>query len=814
VKRPLLAQSVRTLSIAILSSTALTSTYTFSAEPAADAEAQPDADKNVVGEVTVIEDRVEVLPTTPVESVFGFGKTVVETPRSLTTISNELMNKVIITEIDDLVALTPGAFTQSFFGVAGSLDVRGTAGENYFRGIKRIENPGNYPTPIGASDRIDVVRGPASPIYGPSKIGGYLNFVPKSARAATGQYMPESKGELGVTGGSWGKKVIHGEVGGPSELMGKDLGYYLYGEFENSGSYYQNSDTNQSIFQASFDLAISDTLRTEFGGMYQNFKGNQVAGWNRLTQDLVDHGTYITGSPRSLDADGNGLLSAQDIAATGASLSQFIPVPSVTPASDVVAVLTPEMALQNPGTTHINGSTVLVQEDDKLEDDVVTLYFDLISELPSGLKIQNKSFFENLDNINENAYGFSQFAKTWAFEDQLVFGFGFGSDEKVKANVQLSPSIRYSDFEHGDDFDLEFFDRRDITQIGSPIDRRTLATRGQALYSSHTKGNYADWGLASLADVTFFEKLNLLGGVRLDYLDMESEGLTDATANAGLKASDTDTAFSWSASLSYDLPMGLRPYATIARQSTLILGQGGQIDPSNVAGGTAVADSKLNEYGVKARLLDGKLYTALDYFDQERKDFNAQDLVSNNTTEARGWEFEVRWVVMPQLTLTGAYTNLKVFNLTARDAGTQFSFAGAGDVPGVNPALFYGGVLPSVTLVSDTNPDSRKAGVPENVYSAYAIFSFDQVAKGLTGSLGATHVDSVFSGFSQAVKLPAYTLVNMGLHYERDAWKYGLSVKNLTDERYFRANFPDLFGSSVVLPELPRNYLFEMGYKF
>jgi iron complex outermembrane receptor protein len=260
--------------------------------------------------------------------------------------------------------------------------------------------------------------------------------------------------------------------------------------------------------------------------------------------------------------------------------------------------------------------------------------------------------------------------------------------------------------------------------------------------------------------------------------------------------------------------MGFRPYATIARQSTLILGQGGQIDPTNVAGGTAVADSKLNEYGVKASLLGGKLYTALDYFEQERKDFNAQDQVTNNTTQARGWEFELRWVVMPQLTLTGAYTNLKVFNLTARDTGTQFGFAGAADVPGVNPALFFGGVLPSITLLGNTNPDSRKAGAPENVYSAYAIFSFDQIAKGFTGSLGATHVDSVYSGFSQAVTLPAYTLVNMGLHYEREAWKYGLSVKNLTDERYFRANFPDLFGSSVVLPELPRNYLFEVGYKF
>ena len=107
---------------------------------------------------------VNILPREPVDSVFGFEKSITETPRSLTSISNETLNKLNINEIDDLVALSPGSFTQSFFGVAGSLDVRGTPGETYFRGIRRIDNPGNYPTPIGASDRIDIVRGPASPI--------------------------------------------------------------------------------------------------------------------------------------------------------------------------------------------------------------------------------------------------------------------------------------------------------------------------------------------------------------------------------------------------------------------------------------------------------------------------------------------------------------------------------------------------------------------------------------------------------------------------------------------------------------------------
>jgi len=81
-------------------------------------------------EVTVTGDRLSVMSNKPIASVFGFDKTVAETPRAITTISNDLLSKTIITGISDLVALTPGSFTQSFFGIAGSLDVRGTPGEN------------------------------------------------------------------------------------------------------------------------------------------------------------------------------------------------------------------------------------------------------------------------------------------------------------------------------------------------------------------------------------------------------------------------------------------------------------------------------------------------------------------------------------------------------------------------------------------------------------------------------------------------------------------------------------------------------------
>ena len=83
-------------------------------------------------------ERIEVtgslgsLPGQDVEAVFGFGKSILETPRSASTISDEQLERFAVTDIDELMAFAPGTFTQSFFGVAGSLDIRGTPGEITF----------------------------------------------------------------------------------------------------------------------------------------------------------------------------------------------------------------------------------------------------------------------------------------------------------------------------------------------------------------------------------------------------------------------------------------------------------------------------------------------------------------------------------------------------------------------------------------------------------------------------------------------------------------------------------------------------------
>ena len=790
-------------------------------------------------EEIVVKGDLGSLPGKNVKSVFGFNKSILETPRSVSTISEEMMERFNMQDIDELVALAPGSFTQSFFGVAGGLDVRGTPGETYFRGVRRLDNPGNYPTPIGASDRIDVVRGPASPIYGPSKIGGYLNFNPKSARIEeTGQFIPEQTGALSFTTGSWDKSVVTAEVGGPGELGGQEFGYYIYGEVENSGSYYDNTGVDQNLLQMSFDMDLKDNVRVQFGGMWHDFSGNQIAGWNRLTQDLIDHGTYVTGTAKPLDTDGDGRISHQEFDTDGDGFTNINPfrydfinqganggqlLPGNTDDIGFLQILTGDLSalnLDNPGIGKIKGNNVLVAPEDKLENTVTTLYMDVIVTTDNDWEYKNQLFYEQYDNINENAYGFSQFHDSWVMEDKLVISKSFPMDN-MTASVQISPSIRHTDFKHGDDYTNEYFDRRDLTGPSTALDKRLLATQIDDDYTEYYIGDYTNLGFAVMGDFVFNNGLSVLLGVRYDTIDIESKQPVDkllfASSNnfcpaAGCEnsdASDDVDGVSWTASVSYEFDNGLIPYITASTQATMIVGQGAEAVTSNISSGGIFDESELQEIGLKGSLLDNALYFGVALYKQERTDFSAQSIVTNQTTETEGAEVEVRWVVNENLLLTFGYSHIEVTNLSTKENGRRFSFIGCDDMPNIPCELIYGGTLGG--NVSNIASGSRRAGMPEDIYTMTGTYDF---GNGWTVNGSIIDVDEVASSYSNAVTLPEYTLINLGVAFQTEDWLFSVSGKNLTDEEYFRSNFPNLFGGTIVLPELPRHFNARFQYKF
>ena len=792
-------------------------------------------------EVVVVTGSLDSLPGDHVHSVFGFHKSLLETPRSASSVSDEMMSRFNMRDIDELIAVAPGTFTQSFFGVAGSLEIRGAPGETYFRGVRRLDNPGNYPTPIGASDRVDIVRGPPSPIHGPAKIGGYLDFTPKSARIEeSGEFIERTEASVGVDFGSWNRRMVTAEVGGPGRLGEQDFGYWFYGEFEDSDTYYRDIGIEQSTVQASFDLDPRPGLQLQFGFMYHDFDGAQNTGWNRLTQDLIDRGIYVTGHPPPLDADGDGRISHQEFDVDGDGFTDHSAFAAGLVPGDQAALTALDgnvcaigdtavfgcrpdlLGLVDPGTAKLRTSRVLVTADDILANESVVAYLDAYVSTDGGWEWRNQLYFESSDHLNHSLHTFSQFHDTWVLEEKVVLSRDFRTDA-ASVSLQLSPSVRFTSFDHGDDYTNEYFDRRDLTRPPSALDIRLLSAEIDDDYTEYYVGDYLDIGFAAMADVTWDNGFAVLAGVRHDTIDMESRQPADKLLLASSNhfctvaadcvvesADDRVDGVSWTLSLSYTADVGLIPYVTASKQSTLIAGQGSEITTANIAGGTALDASELLEAGLKGSLFGGALYFALARFEQTRTDFSAQAIVTNQATETEGTEFELRWVVNERLLLTLGYTNVEVVNLNTRNAGGRFSFIGADDVPGIAPGAFYGGNLAGIVIRPGAS-GARRAGVPEEIWSLTGTYDF---GGGLAASASVIDVDAVFAGFSNSVRLPAYTLVNAGIVYERGPWKLNVTAKNVTDERYFRSNFPNLFGGVIVLPELPRHYAARVEYRW
>lgn len=817
-RRPLLA-----IATSLVCCTALTS-------PAfADDAAAPAEPAN--GEI-VVTGSLDALPIKDVGSVFGFDKTLVETPRSASSVSSEQLERFGITQIYDLVSQAPGIFTSSFFGTGGALDVRGAPSDVYFRGMLRLDNPGNYSTPIGAADRIDIVRGPASVIYGPSKIGGYMNFVPKTARASDGTYSDDTKGYISYDGGSWSRNVLKANVTGPGKIGGHEFGYSVYGEVEHSGSYYNNVFTHNALFSAAFDTDITSNLRTEFGVMYQKYNSVQNSGWNRVTQDLIDNGTYITGVGSQLDTNGDGKISREeaDAANGGTGLTRYGSF--ACGGDDTVSGYTTaclndatDLNLQNVGTTHISRKQTLTGKDDRLNNTQKTAYFDLIWSGKGNLEIKNQAFYDGGKNLNENAYGFAQAFNSYVFEDKIVVSDSFDT-KPAKISVQLSPSIRYTHFHFADDYGVELWNRPDLTVGYDARSTRLLATECDCDYSDYVIGHYTDYGIAGLVDLNFNFGLDVIGGVRYDSVHSKSTAILskydpgDIAGNVGDYAasdltpseSDTEGGTSWNVSVSYKTPIGLIPYVTVARQSTIVAGEGSELYLSNIKSGAVLGKSKLFEAGVKGEFLDKHLYAAVSVYNQQRTAAAAESSLTNQILQTKGIEAEMRWSVDRHLLVTGSFTHMRVYNIGAYKAGSYFNYYGAEDfiALGIDPALTFGGSeFGNVTF--DSKAKARRPGEPENVASATATYAFDN-GIALTGDI--SHVDSVYANYAQNIKLPAYWLLNVGASYTTGPWLFRAVIKNANNARYFRAGGQDLFGADIVLPQVPRSWQATVEYKF
>jgi iron complex outermembrane receptor protein len=753
-----------------------------------------------VAEVTVTaRDAAGLLERRPSDTVFGLAKPLLETPRSASFASGATLDRYGIRTLDDLVEVSPGAFTDSYYGVPGSLSLRGSLAENYFRGFKRVENRGTYPTPLPAAERIEIVRGPPSPFYGPGKVGGLLNFVPRTARVE-GRFLTAPIGEIEASAGSYGFKRLTGQLGLPVNLGSADGGVYAYAEAEDADSFYRGVHPNHQLGQVSADLELGQGWSLAFGGMAYHAEGYvQTPGWNRLTQALIDDGLYTTGRDNTLvDADSNGRLTPNELGADGLIQGYFGFPPPLDPRFTLDA---------GRGTATLSPRTVFISGRDFSDTDTLTAYADLTKRVGEGaLKLQ--LFYDGLQNQRFVSYGFPADYDAEVFEARGSYAAPFQLFEgALKAETVVGASFRRyrgtaKESFNGGNLSL---DRRDLTVGATPTDifddPFSNEPGGIGLtWETDVRSRWRDVGVFGLADFAL-GSLNLTLGGRYDSYEVTArdQGTVVFGVAPGRSYADKQGDWTYSASLTWNTG-GVMPYLTYAESSALEVNQAGGVAPSLVAGDSWLSDSSLAEAGVKLRLLDDVLTGSLAAYRQVRTQLSLNNAVQG--IRGHGLELELRWLATRRLSFTFA-GNLQRTLIKGPDSSFIVIPPSAVGVSGANG---YGGAYALYTASTLIPGDYTNTLVPQSVVSLFGVYTGPQLPWGQVGATaGVSRTSSTRTTLPGGVRFPGYTLVSASAYVQRGPWRVALNIDNLFDQLYFTP-VADVYANVAALPGVGRTW--------
>jgi len=855
-------------------------------------------------------DPTYVLPTQPVEGAFGFSKTLLETPRSVSLISAETIDRMSLTAVEDLARVVPGVFTPTRFGYQGGIDVRNVPADTYFRGMRRFSLQGNARSVLAALDSIEVVKGPPSPIFGMGKIGGYTNVSPKSGRSRGGKYLAKPEGFVQAIIGSYDRREVSLGYGGPMSLAGRKGGYYVYGLREDSDTFTAGIPVDQEILQAAISLDdIVGEIRLETGINYQL---SQTAGalTTRINQDLVDNNRYIRGVPLvNLDLNGDGIIAMKEmftaspvrggISNNNLPLVQNFawPLDPVTraplplgafpkikgipqtlfdylvanPSKDPTGLLRAQgVGGPVPGsgqlpvgfaldpTTVGYGSYIhdrAASYEKELHAQIVTAYFDLISDRNPDLTFKNQLFFDAMDQHKFSNQPVTRLSDVLVIEDKVTATWRpKGLPEWLQANTLGSLNYRYTESKIRG-FGGDYGSTRVDALANTWVDERGGATANSSFvtpmenpdynlggtpFTNRSVTEYTETGFGALVDLVIADRTNLLVGARGDISKAKNENLPGIYAfggagtsssnpmrliTTGSSAEGTDEGVSWSASVSHQLPSGLRPYFTWAR-SSVALDDSSNAIANNIIVAGHMGEGELMEAGIKSNFLQNKLYVSIAAYEQSRSDVSADDddpaLISAfaTSTKTRGAEIEVKWAPTPAsfatvylLSQESTFTPNRGANqlVDARTLGFQDVLdpvTGAVIYPA--EAFIYGGraqlALPSNIAGYDT-----KTGSPEFQAGLTVGHTFKN-RLGVTFS--GNYLSAVDSGRLGLIRLPSSVITNASVLYALGRWDVKLDIFNLSDERYFKARTGDTSGDYYIQSMPGRRWQASLRYRF
>ncbi len=749
-----------------------------------------------------------ILPALPseldVEGPFGGSRSVLDTPRAVTPISGDLIERANIVEIRDLQRVVPNTYAPNTFGVASLPEIRGQLGEIFQDGLRRQggNNGLGAPLSLNSFEQIDVIKGPPPVVLGSTqRVGGFINLIPKRPD------LDQARGSLELSAGSYDQYRQQLDYSRP--LDAGRSGVRIAVENRDEGSFYDFAEyESQSVF-AAYRLKPDASTLFDFNFEYFNVDFTDIGGWNRPTQELIDNGTYITGE--GLQPNGSTIPApGAVISPTGMvqlPRSQVLTDPAdISGNESVIAnarferTLSPGWRVASRGIyQHFEREEIAQNSFVEIIDDADTLENRtelIIDDAPEllGLKTRQQTTI-GLDARYHDVTGYSQF--TTEADNPIDLTAPVESrripltPEQRAALVELRPGVFVSP---GGQYDLD----------GDG--------EGDFMISDTTDSTHYQIGAFAQQDVQLTPRWNVLGGVRGDWYDVTAR---DPIPPPGVEAAEDSTREllgSANGSLTFKPIPSLATYAAVSySESTsnslgggFVLGEGNQIDEEDLA-----TESRLYEVGVKYAPENADWYADLALFDQTRSLRNRDG--SNSGIKTQGVEAQLAY--RPE----HAYFNLAASYLDARfddSSGVQDSRAVVDAFDDSRPDIIDGTGIGSPNVTVFDPSDRRVPGLPDVLVSALAGYEFES---GFGADASLVYTSSFPLDFLGTVKIRDQYTLNASAHYywRRIDTDFRLDVLNLTDQENFSPIFDGgFFGSTLVFPEQPISALVSVRHYF
>ena len=693
-----------------------------------------------------------------------------EVPQSVGYVTKELILDQGATTVNEVVKNISGVNQNSSYNDFSIRGFRATGNRNsgnLLNGM-RAQTSLWKQSSLANIERVEVIKGPASALFGNAAPGGVINRVTKKP-------LFENKNSITVGVGSWNTLKTYGDFTGPLNPK-KTLLYRLNLGYEKTDSFRDLQGSESIIAAPSFSYIPNEKTHINVDFVYQNFNGKIDRGQSVP----ADGNVYSTPISRSLSA-ANDFLKENTLNTTIALTHKF---------SDHISL----------NAIYLNSS----YSEDMLEHTQANLYYKQIGNGANAFRYadpnkvmmtanQRKRYFANNSfntyfNFNFNTgilkhkllVGYDYFISEQKAGSSSISAQGYLSKDKTKAvNTYTTTANVLAGSVQTPTTNVPIFDLYD------PIAGNAYKDISKYIWKQNTLNPYEECShgvyVQEQIDISI---VKLLIGLRQEWF---TETLNKETTK---EISRQTSAFIPRVGLVVEASENINLYSTWVK-GFQPQGANIQSDPDRYGGPFDYMKSELYEVGLKTEWFNKRLSATLAIFKITQENSLEQSPKAGKADwrvpvdeESNGFELDVAGQILPNFSVVAnyAYTDARIVKLKEEGA------------------------------IKDLNV--QRPSTPRHAANLWTKYIFENGSlKGLGAGIGVSYASERLGQVGRratAASYPDYTLLNAVLYYKVKDVQLQLNVNNVLNRTYWISGYDNLRN----FPGAPRNINASVTYRF